>query len=817
LRFLGSRCYAPFAQGGAMASTPAVGFEVLDVRTQRPGSSWSPLGPDLRTRSQMLVAVAAAAGGCPAFCPALRPHLPPQRRPVHDRCVFGVLGSRPPAAVPLGKAFRGAVGLEAGRLNSCLVGTAVAAGFAAGTMAVASRQPRAGANSRQVTTRDGWDGSSPVQTPALATMAGVLMTLRLAESKARTDMLKHETEEGLKAICVGLRVKGSGSAAKLRTVIQKTLEEDEALCDPTNDMSRIISVIGQVPDSRKASKWLEEKHTGAQLKTLCIELRLKQAGKKNEVAERVTQEARDLWKVMAARAGVSGKTVPPSTRDSPQEEAAEAPPQVQAGGSSSSGSSSNSRTAKEEKRGAQHSSAQQPADTESDVASAQPADSRGSRSQARTAGLDDSQQPESASETRRALRDTEARAQKESSQEAPAPAPAPAPEVPVPEAPDTSVSASTSRSRRSRPADVEALFSQVEVELGNPEVASSGAQAVDEHPATENSSASSAHKYVPEQTYQSSSASAPAAQANSYEPPAFDSSFSSAQADGRSFDEASFASQPAESEQAAAFQESTPSYAPPDNGHTEFRGAQDGDSASEGAWDSVQVEQVTSPARDGWSDDVAGVTVVQTEALGSKEQEQMEKRQKRFMERRMKLVGYLAEEVAGVYGGVKDRYIADMHNILQGVSDETREAYLGDKLEGQTTEIVTQRLPRVLGPGNSEVPEFGAWHSEPVQDEMILVGELGPSRQAWCSWWDRDSGCGELVDLDDQNPVAVVSASLTTGANVSPRLKYLRNGEFVEYRRVDRAVGQSARAVLVRGLRGWPLMCEVDGGRALQA
>ncbi|CAK0857842.1 unnamed protein product [Prorocentrum cordatum] len=48
---------------------------------------------------------------------------------------------------------------------------------------------------------------------------------------------------------------------------------------------------------------------------------------------------------------------------------------------------------------------------------------------------------------------------------------------------------------------------------------------------------------------------------------------------------------------------------------------------------------------------------------------------------------------------------------------------------------------------------------------------------------------------------------------------YLRNGEFVEYRRVFVEHSVAARAVLVRGLKGWPLMCEVveadDGSRSL--
>jgi len=221
------------------------------------------------------------------------------------------------------------------------------------------------------------------------------------------------------------------------------------------------------------------------------------------------------------------------------------------------------------------------------------------------------------------------------------------------------------------------------------------------------------------------------------------------------------------------------------------------------------VPQSTAERAPEW-DEEYGVGVVETEAVADEKEEMRERRQQRTAERRRKLMGYLAEEVAGIYGQHKEQYITDLHGVLQGAPEEARMAYLTDKLEEPTAAMVSQRMPSVLGP-MAEIPEFGAWHSEPVEDQMVMIGETGPARQAWCKWWDRQTGCGELVDLDDQSQVAVVSAALTTAANVSPRLKYLRHGEFVEYRRVDRGRDFIARAVLVRGLRGWPLMCEVEG------
>jgi len=208
--------------------------------------------------------------------------------------------------------------------------------------------------------------------------------------------------------------------------------------------------------------------------------------------------------------------------------------------------------------------------------------------------------------------------------------------------------------------------------------------------------------------------------------------------------------------------------------------------------------------------------VVATVMRPDSEEDKDMRYQDRIRQRRMKLAGYLAEEVANTMGDHRDRYLSDMRKVLAEASSTTREAYLTDKLEEPNQATITQRVPRVLGP-LAEPPEFGGWNSEPVQEHMELIGELGPSRHAWCKWWDPNTGCGELVDVDDESAIAVVSAALTTAVNVSPRLKYLRHGEFVEYRRVDRGQGQIARAVLVRGLKGWPLMCEVDGARALKA
>lgn len=180
-------------------------------------------------------------------------------------------------------------------------------------------------------------------------------------------------------------------------------------------------------------------------------------------------------------------------------------------------------------------------------------------------------------------------------------------------------------------------------------------------------------------------------------------------------------------------------------------------------------------------------------------------------DRRNKLAMYLIEDLAKVYGQKKEDYMEEMNNIIAEAPADARKAFCDGFVEIPSTSRIMATMRRA---GSERVGKaFDGKHSEPFTSDMVMIGEVGPSRQAWCKWWDRDSGCGELVDLDDQNTIAVVAAALTTAANVEPRLKYLRNGELVEFRHVHE---KPPRAVLVRGIKGWPLMCEV-GNTSLAA
>jgi len=558
--------------------------------------------------------------------------------------------------------------------------------------------------------------------------------------------------------------------------ILTALADEEELSAPDTLTGQIIEKIGQVAAPDKAASWLASKYKADELKQLCMELRLNKTGKKQDMAERITQEVQELWKVVVSRQG-----------------------RLSSGGSADS------------------------------APEATPA----------------------------------------AAAEMPVEVPAAAPEEPVEEPPKQS-----KRKRRSRPAEVEQLFSQTQLEA--PPEEPEEQQPEDSQPSQEDYSQQQRHyepdlyqtqpQYPSESTYQPppeynpEPAYQPPPEYNpepayqpppeyqpesTYQPPLDYRSEPTYQPPQEYQPEPAY-QPPPEYNPEPAYQQAPeyqpePTYQPASDNQLEpayqspqgyqpqptyqspeyqpehtYEQDQHNETQDEQPWLSEGLVRSTEADLASEQGDACESEVVETQVRANKKEQALEKRQRRFVERRMKLVGYLAEEVAGTFGGFKDSYVSDMRNILQDASDGAREAYLSDKLEEASPAIISQRVPTVLGP-TCEAPEFGSWHAEPVEDEMRMVGELGPARQAWCKWWDRVTGCGELVDLDDQSAVAVVSAALTTGANVSPRLKYLRQGEFVEYRRVVRGVSMTCRGVLVRGLKGWPLMCELDGDRALPA
>jgi len=189
-------------------------------------------------------------------------------------------------------------------------------------------------------------------------------------------------------------------------------------------------------------------------------------------------------------------------------------------------------------------------------------------------------------------------------------------------------------------------------------------------------------------------------------------------------------------------------------------------------------------------------SVVQTQAIPDAEKRRRERRQRRRVRWEMQKMNYVAEELASAYGGNKENYMRDMRGILEHVPEETYAKNVDDLTDASNS----QRNSEILLVDEKD---------KDMLDSMVMLGEIRRSRRAWCKWWDNTAGCGELLDLDDQLTVVVDSSDLQVAANVLPQLKYLVPSEIVEYRRVE-GEDMATRAVLVRGMHGWPLRCEMD-------
>jgi len=217
----------------------------------------------------------------------------------------------------------------------------------------------------------------------------------------------------------------------------------------------------------------------------------------------------------------------------------------------------------------------------------------------------------------------------------------------------------------------------------------------------------------------------------------------------------------------------------------------------------VQVTPVERPARAAIGNPVQTLPVggklqsgvVQTQAIPDADSRRRERRQRRKIRWEMQKMTYVAEELACAYGGNKENYRRDMRGILDDVPEKTYATNVADLSDTSNG----QRPPS---------PSLGEAANSPLE-QMVMLGEIGRSRKAWCKWWDNTKGYGELLDIDDQITVSVASNDLQIAVNVLDQLKYLVPREIVEYRRVE-AEGMASRAVLVRGMLGWPLRCEMD-------
>eukprot|EP00929_Paragymnodinium_shiwhaense_P124032 TRINITY_DN9883_c0_g1_i1.p1 TRINITY_DN9883_c0_g1~~TRINITY_DN9883_c0_g1_i1.p1 ORF type:complete len:738 (-),score=197.44 TRINITY_DN9883_c0_g1_i1:58-2271(-) len=225
------------------------------------------------------------------------------------------------------------------------------------------------------------------------------------------------------------------------------------------------------------------------------------------------------------------------------------------------------------------------------------------------------------------------------------------------------------------------------------------------------------------------------------------------------------------------------------------------DAASGQATDSSRESSALPPT--------AGASAIQPTTVMESDEDKKARKEQGKLERRQSLLKFMQEEL-GEQGVGQNKDLLRLLPSAEITTDSPRdEAGVWTERRQQVGSESPFAPPPARG-SDRERAHYKGWHSEPPCEGMHLVGELGRARQAWCQWWDAAHGCGELLDLGDRSSVTVVAAALQTGCNVSPRLRSLRRGEFVEYRRVPAEDEQDlpARAVLVRGIEGRPLMCE---------
>jgi len=198
--------------------------------------------------------------------------------------------------------------------------------------------------------------------------------------------------------------------------------------------------------------------------------------------------------------------------------------------------------------------------------------------------------------------------------------------------------------------------------------------------------------------------------------------------------------------------------------------------------------------------------VIKTVRRTSPEEQKRADLEKRQLERSRKLTQYAIEELSSVFGEHKDRYNKSIQQVFQSAPSTTQQFLYSHKV-WMPPNKTQHRVPSVLGPGK-QLPEISGYHSEAWTPEMKMIGEIGPSRIGMCSWWNMEHSCGEVLDRETRETIAVLGSALQTAANVHPKLKYLKQGEWVQYRRVQDE--DKPRGVLVGGIDGWPLMCEVE-------
>ena len=215
------------------------------------------------------------------------------------------------------------------------------------------------------------------------------------------------------------------------------------------------------------------------------------------------------------------------------------------------------------------------------------------------------------------------------------------------------------------------------------------------------------------------------------------------------------------------------------------------------------------------SGDSNGVEVIAQEEAEALEDEAYLAQRRR--QRRAKLSQYFTEEFNSVVGALEMKAGEAYRRALggaQGAAPAYASAESDASMQGGAGAVACQAQ------GTNGAAANGSGAGVPQAARYLEVTRGSGRRLAWCKSFDSATGRGVLVDLEERSEWPVTSWSLEVDeAVVPPASRVLRAGEFVEYdprSARELADGGSPAAVgWVRGILGWPLMCEVAAGLEL--
>jgi len=177
----------------------------------------------------------------------------------------------------------------------------------------------------------------------------------------------------------------------------------------------------------------------------------------------------------------------------------------------------------------------------------------------------------------------------------------------------------------------------------------------------------------------------------------------------------------------------------------------------------------------------------------TEEEDDADRRAKRRAARRSKLAQYYSEEVGNVISKLEIR-AGNAYAATFGVTDEPA--------AGNSASVGAP----------APAPPPAAATSAVAADGATYNGSNG-RRLAWCRAFDPASGRGVLVDLEERSEWTVNREALRVHSRREDAT--LHPGEFVEYEpaaAVMLANGGEPPRPWVRGILGWPLMCEAIEG-----